>query len=86
MDLLAQRGAGLLLRPAAPQQFGQPAAQRGARRRQGDHREQRAGLAPSRQHALAGQRPGFHLADQPQPDHDLHRRARRRLSGLVESM
>ena len=32
VDLLPQRCAGLLFRPAAPEQFGQPATQRGTRR------------------------------------------------------
>ncbi len=32
VDFLPQRGAGLFLRPAAPQQFGQPATQRRTRR------------------------------------------------------
>ena len=70
MNLLAERGARLLLRPAAPQQLGQPAAQRRARRRQRDHGEQRAGLAARRQHVFAGDRPGLHLADQPQANDD----------------
>ena len=54
VDLLAQRGTRLLLGPAAPQQFGETAAQRGPRRRQRDDGQQRAGLAPGRQHVLAG--------------------------------
>ena len=67
VDFLAQRGARLLLRPAAPQQFGQPAAQHRPRRGQRQHRQQRPRLAAGRQHAFAGERPGFHLADQAQP-------------------
>ena len=54
----------------------------GARRRQRQHGQQRAGLAPGRQHAFAGERPGFHLADQPQPDRRTcaGRRRRRHVS------
>ena len=71
MDFLAQRGAGLFLRPPAPQQLRQPTAQRRARRRQRHDGEQRPGFAPLRQHIFAGEGPGFHLPDQPQPHHDL---------------
>ncbi len=39
--------------------------------RQRDDRQQRPRLAPGRQHVFAGERPGFHLADQPQPEHHL---------------
>ena len=77
VDLLAQRGARLLLRPPAPQHLGELAAQHRARRGQRQDGQQRAGLAPGWQDALAGQRPGFHLPDQPQPH--LHRRRPRRL-------
>ena len=49
MYLLTERSTSLFLRTTAPQQFRQSATQRGTRRSQGDHREQRAGLAAGRQ-------------------------------------
>ena len=78
VDLLAQRGTRLLIGPAAPQQLGQLAAQHRARRGQRQHRQQRPRLATRRHDALAGERPGFHLADQSQPNqHWRSRRGRR---------
>ena len=73
VDFLPQRGPRLLLRPAAPEQFREPAAQRGARGGQRHHGEQGARLASGRQDVLAGDRPGFHLADQTQAQHHLSR-------------
>ena len=46
MDFLPKRGTGLLLRAAAPEQFGQPSAQRRTRRRQRDHRSSALVLRP----------------------------------------
>ena len=68
MDFLAQGGAGLLLGPAAPKQFGEPGAELRAGLRLGDDGQQRARLPPRRQHAFTGERPGFHLADEAQTD------------------
>ena len=66
VDFLPQRGARLLVGAAAPEQFGHFAAQHRARRGQRQHRQQRPRFASGRQHGLAGERPGFHLADQAQ--------------------
>jgi hypothetical protein len=74
MDFLAQRRARLFLRPAAPQQLGQLAAQHRARRGQGEDGKQRPRFAAGRQDAFACQRPGFHLPDQPQANEDGFRR------------
>ena len=71
VDFLPQRGARLLLRPAAPEQFGEPAAQGGARGGQRHDGQQGARLASGGQHVFAGDRPGFHLADQAQAQHHL---------------
>jgi hypothetical protein len=66
MNFLTQRGPGLLLRPAAPEQFRQSPAQCGARRRQRYNGQQRSGLSALWQYILAGERPCLHLADQSQ--------------------
>ena len=71
MDFLPQRRPRLFLRPSAPEQFGESAAQGGAGSRQGDDRKQGASLASGRQYVFAGDRPGFHLADQTQAEHHL---------------
>ena len=71
VDFLPQRRPRLLLRPAAPELFGESAAQHRSWRGHSDTRQQRSGLAAGRQHALAANGPGFHLADQPQPHDDM---------------
>src|SRR6476620_38382 len=71
MDFLSQRGTGLFLGTAAPELFGKTSAQHRPRVGQGDHGEQGTRLAAAGQDALAAHRPGFHLANQPQPHDDL---------------
>jgi hypothetical protein len=68
MDLLAEGGARLFFRSAAPQQLGKTPAQGRARGGKRDHGQERAGFAPGRQDALGADGPGLHLADQPQPE------------------
>ena len=78
VDLLAQGRPRLLLGTAAPEQFGQARAQDRPWRGQHHDGQQRARLAARRQHAVAVDRPSFHLADQPQPSRRCCRRRRNR--------
>ena len=71
MNFLPQRRSRLLLRSAAPQLFGETAAQHRPWRRQGDTGQQRSGLASGRQNTLATDGPSFHLANQPQPHNNM---------------
>ncbi len=66
MDFLTERGARLFLRPAAPEQLGETAAQSGARRGQRGDGEQAARFASDGKDVLTGVRPRLHLADQPE--------------------
>ena len=70
VDLLPQRGPCLLLRAPAPQQLCQPRPQHRPRLRQCGNRQQRPRLPPRRQHAVAVDRPGLHLPDQPEAKGD----------------
>ncbi len=77
VNFLAERRPGLLLRPAAPQQFREAPSQGGSRRGHRDDGQKGFRLTSPRQDVLRSERPGLHLADEPETENDRTRQDRR---------